>query len=107
MKGQKDIESVLVAMLAKVPSVVVTQKLNSANFTVKKKVFAFTSGDRIVLKLPPDTVRNLVKVKAASMLVMGKRTMKEWVVIHLKNPSDAKKQSGLLKEAMIFVSSKA
>jgi TfoX/Sxy family transcriptional regulator of competence genes len=107
MKAQNDVGSVLVSSLAKIPGVVVKRKLTSANFTVRKKVFAFTKGDAVALKLPPETVKRLVEVGAASMLVMGKRTMKEWIVIRLKNPSDAKRQLRLFKEAIAFVSSKA
>ena len=107
MKAQNDVGSVLISSLAKIPGVVVKRKLTSANFTVKKKVFAFTKGDGVVLKLPPEAVKRLVEVGAASMLVMGNRTMKEWIVIRFKNPSDLKKQLGLFKEAMAFVSAKA
>ena len=107
MKGQTDVRAVLVAMLGKVPGVVVKRKLNSSNFAVKKKVFAFTKGDGMVLKLPPKTVKKLIQAKAATMLVMGKRTMKEWVVIPLKDPAVARKHLTLLKEAKRFVSSKA
>lgn len=105
-KAQGNLGAVLVSMLVKIPGVVITLKPNSANFTVNKKVFAFTKGDGVVLKLPPETVKRLVQVGTASMLLMGKRTMKEWVVICPKNPSDARKQLGLLKEAMAFVSAK-
>lgn len=107
MEAQNDIGSVLVSSLAKIPGVVVKRKLASANFTVKKKVFAFTQGDGVVLKLPPETVKRLVEAGTASMLVMGKRTMKEWIVIRLENPSDAKKQLRLFEEAMAFVAAKA
>lgn len=106
MKVQADVRAVLVAMLGKIPGVVVKRKPNSANFAVKKKVFAFTKGDGVVLKLPPKTVKKLIEAKAATMLVMGKRTMKEWVVISLKDPAVARKQLALSKEAMAFVSSK-
>lgn len=67
MEAQNDIGSVLVSSLAKIPRVVVKRKLASANFTVKK-VFAFTQGDGVVLKLPPETVKRLVEVGPASML---------------------------------------
>ena len=107
MKAQSDVGSLLVSSLAKIPGVVVKRKLTSANFTVRKKVFAFTSRDGVVLKLPPETVKRLLEAGTASRLVMGKRTMKEWIVIRLKNPSDAKKQLRLFKEAMAFVSAKA
>lgn len=107
MKAQNDLGSVLVSMLARIPGVVVMRKLTSANFTIRKKVFAFTKGDGVVLKLPPETVKRLVEAGTASMLVMGKRTMKEWIVIRLENPSDAKKQLRLFEEAMAFVAAKA
>jgi Family of unknown function (DUF5519) len=107
MKGQNDVGSALVSMLAEIPGVVVKRKLTSANFTVKKKVFAFTTGGGVVLKLPPETIKRLLEAGTASMLVMGKRTMKEWIVIRLKNPSDAKRQLRLFKESMAFVSAKA
>lgn len=68
MEAQNDIGSVLVSSLAKIPGVVVKRKLASANFTVKKRVFAFTQGDGVVLRLPPETVKRLVEVGAASML---------------------------------------
>lgn len=76
MEAQNDIGSVLVSSLAKIPRVVVKRKVASANFTVKKKVFAFTKGDGVVSKLPPETVKRLVEVGAASMLVR-KRILKE------------------------------
>ena len=59
------------------------------------------------MKLPPETVKTLVRTRTASLLVMGKRTMKEWVVIRYQDPADAKKHLGLFKEAMNYVSSKA
>lgn len=71
MEAQNDIGSVLVSSLAKIPGVVIKRKLASANFTVKKKAFAFTKGDGVVLKLPPETVKRLVEVGAASMLGDG------------------------------------
>jgi len=76
-----DLSKNLIALLKNIPGVVVSTKLSSTNFTAKKKVFAFTKGDGVVLKLPPETVMQLLSDKAAVLLVMGKRTMKEWVVI--------------------------
>lgn len=57
MTAQNDIGSVLVSMLAKIPGVVVKRKLTSADFTVKKEVFAFTKGDGVVLKLSRETIK--------------------------------------------------
>ncbi len=102
-----ELREVLAAMLAKMPRVVIGKKLNSMNFTVGKKVFAFTKGDGVVMKLPPETVRKLVDAGAATLLIMGKRVMKEWVVIRHPNPNDFKKDLGLFKEAMAFVAAGA
>ena len=85
----------------------VKRKLNSANCAIKRKAFAFTKGDGVVLKLPPKTVKKLIEARAATMLVMEKKTMKEWVVIPLEDPAVARKHLALCKEAMAFVSSKA
>ena len=103
---KNELVTVLTPMLENLPGVVIGKKLNSANFTIRKKVFAFTKDSGVVLKLPPETVRELVRTRAA-LLVMGKRTMKEWVVIHYKDATDARKHLGLFKEAMDYVSSKA
>ena len=104
---KNELVTVLTPMLENLPGVVIGKKLNSANFTIRKKVFAFTKDSGVVLKLPPETVKELVRTRAASLLVMGNRTMKEWVVIHYKDAADARKHLGLFKEAMDYVSSKA
>ena len=104
---ENEISTVLSAMLGKLPGVVVRKKFNSVNFTVGNKVFAFTKDGGVVLKLPPETVKALLKARTASLLVMGKRTMKEWVVIRYKNAADAKKHLGLFKEAMDYAPSEA
>ena len=104
---KNELSTVLSSMLGKLPGIIIGKKFNSANFTVRKKVFAFIKDGGVVLKLPPETVKVLLKARTASLLVMGKRTMKEWVVIRYKNAADAKKHLGLFKEAMDYVSSKA
>ena len=103
---KNELSTVLVSVLQKLPGVVVRTKFNSVNFTVRKKVFAFTKDKGVVLKLPPETVKVLIKAKTASLLVMGKRAMKEWVVIRYQDPAGAKKHLGLFKEAMDYVSRK-
>src|SRR5437667_12325799 len=66
------LSTVLAAMLQKLPGVVVGKKFDSANSTVRKKVFAFSKDGGVALKLPPETVKTLVKTRTASLLVMGK-----------------------------------
>jgi len=104
---KNELAAVLTSMLEKLPGVVVGRKLSSTNFTIRKKLFAFTKEGGVALKLPPETAKEAVRTRAASLLLMGKRTMKEWVVIHYKDSADAKMDLGLFKEAMNFVSSKA
>jgi len=94
-------------MLAKLPGVVLTRKLNSTNFTIARKVFAFTKGDAVVLKLPQESVRRLVDNGTATRLIMGKRVMKEWVVVRRPNPTDFKHDLGMFKESVAFVSAGA
>jgi hypothetical protein len=60
---KNDLAVVLAAMLGKMPAVVVGKKFNSVNFTVRKKVFAFTKDGGVVLKLPPETVKALSKLE--------------------------------------------
>lgn len=98
-----NLSAVLTSMLEKLPGVAVGKKFNSTNFTVRKKVFAFTKDGGLVLKLPPQAVKTLLTSRTASLLVMGKRTMKEWVVIRYRDPADAKKHLSLFKEAMDYV----
>jgi Bacteriocin-protection, YdeI or OmpD-Associated/Domain of unknown function (DUF1905) len=103
---KNDLAVVLAAMLGKIPGVVVGKKFNSFNFTVRKKVFAFTKDGGVVLKRLPETVKALLKTRTASLLVMGKRTMKEWVVIRYQDAADARKHLSPPKEAMDYVAEK-
>jgi hypothetical protein len=101
----KELAAILASMLENIPGVVVGEKFNATNFTIRDKVFAFTKDGGMVLKLPPETVKELIKSRTASLLVMGKRTMKEWVVIRYKNPTDARKHLALFQQAIDYVSS--
>lgn len=103
-KRGRDVSATLTSMLSKIPGVIATTKKNSASFKTGKKVFAFTKGDGIVLKLPPETVTRLVSKQKAVRLVMGKRTMKEWVVISCRSLQDCEKYVAFFKEAISYVS---
>ncbi len=69
------------------------------------KVFAFIQGESVVLKLPKERAKELLDKKQASQLVMGKRAMKEWVVITHQHPEEYQQDEKLFKEAIAFVSS--
>jgi hypothetical protein len=101
-----DLSAALTAMLDKMPGVVITKKMNSTNFTAKNKVFAFTKGrETVVLKLPPDTVERVLTSKKGTLLVMGKKTMKEWVAVPCYSEGDCRSLLSFFKDGMIYVSS--
>ena len=100
-----DLGATLEKMLERVAGVLVARKMNSTNFTSKGKVFAFTKGKcEVVTKLPPDEVHKLLVSKKASPLVMGKRTMKEWVVVPCSLQRDCQRLLTHLEEAKTYVS---
>jgi hypothetical protein len=68
---------------------------------LEAKVFAFQAQDGLVLKLPAARVQELVRKREARAVVMGKRAMKEWVVVGL--PRGLRAEIELLREAMAFV----
>jgi hypothetical protein len=105
--ADNDLTTILSSTLEDLPHVSIAKKVNHASFLIGKKVFAYTQGDGVVIKLPKEKIKELVDKKKASPLVMGQRVMKEWVVINHKDPAEYKKDLELFKEAIVFVSSKA
>jgi hypothetical protein len=100
-----DLGATLAIMLEGITGVQITSKMNSTNFTSKSKVFAFTKGKgEVVIKLPPDKVLKLLVSKKASSLVMGKRTMKEWVVFSCNSRRDCQRLLTHFEEAKTYVS---
>ena len=78
---------------------------NHTSFFTGSNVFAFTSktANRVVLKLPKERIAALLQRDDIALLTMGKRTMKEWIVIERVKPADYKKDLTLFKEAKAFV----
>jgi hypothetical protein len=67
------------------------------------KVFGFTRGDEaVVLKLPAARVMQLMEERGAKQLRMGKRVMKEWVVVERGEPG-WRGELKLVREAVEFV----
>jgi hypothetical protein len=102
--GEKELTEELTAMLGGIAGVKVKARGSRANYTVggKEKMFAFTQKKGVVLKLPGERVRQLVEGRGASGLVMGKKTMKEWVVMPYADAAELRKDLKLMKEAMKF-----
>ncbi|MGH9597000.1 MAG: hypothetical protein ACRD3K_09405 [Edaphobacter sp.] len=98
----------LSSLLAPLPGVEQKQLPTHITFTAGKKVFAFTrsSGSRVALKLPKERIAALLQRDDIVLLTMGKRTMKEWIVIEHEKPADYKKDLALFKEAKAFVETK-
>ena len=95
----------LSSLLAPLPDVREEKSETHATFLTGKKVFAFTrsSGPGVALKLPKERIAALLEREDITPLTMGKRTMKEWIVIEHPKPTDYKKDLPLFKEAKAFV----
>jgi hypothetical protein len=89
---------------SRIPGCTVGLKFGHGSLEVDDKVFAFTRPDEsAALKLPESRIAELVAENSEiGPLTMGKRTMREWVVIpEIAAPPNLK----LLKEAMAYVAS--
>jgi hypothetical protein len=70
-------------LVKKVPGAELSWKFGNASLVIDDKVFAFASKNSsgLILKLPAHDIAALVETGTARPLVMGKRTMREWVVV--------------------------
>lgn len=82
----------------------VAEKFGNASFSVGGKVFAFTRPEGLVLKLPAAEITRVLAERDAELLVMGKRVMREWILLRLSGPDEYRKELQLLQTAMKFVS---
>jgi hypothetical protein len=104
--ADQHLTTLLTSMLEPLPGVQVGTHLHHANFLVGQKVFAFIQGNSVAIKLPRETIQKLVETQQATPLVMGKRTMREWVVIAHDEPAAFRHDEALFKEALAFVAAK-
>jgi hypothetical protein len=102
-----DAATILTPMLEGQPGVTVQEKFHHSSYLVREKVFAFTRPEGVVLKLPEARIRELMETRHAAPLVMGKRVMREWVVLREGAPASFRKDKKLFLEAMAFVASLA
>lgn len=102
-----DTETVLTKLLSDIPDVSVGEHIRRANFLVGNKVFAFIKGSGVAVKLPRKTAEDMVRTNNATPLVMGKRVMKEWVVIEHADPRDFQRELPLFMTSIGYVSSTA
>ncbi|RZU40827.1 MmcQ/YjbR family DNA-binding protein [Edaphobacter modestus] len=76
-----------------------------ASFLAGGKVFAFTRGGGskgVALKLPRERIEYLTQRDDVAMLTMGKRTMKEWILLEPREPAEYRKDLPLFREAMAY-----
>jgi hypothetical protein len=100
-----DLVDALSKLLATLPGVAEERTPTHATFLTNKKIFAFTrKGGGVALKLPRERIDDLLQREDVIPLTMGKRTMKEWVLLNHARPSDYKKELALFKAAIAFVS---
>jgi hypothetical protein len=87
------------------PQTSVVRKPSGAMFQIGTKIFAFTRPEGVAMKLPETRIAKLVEVRGASFLVMGTKTMREWVLLRYSSPGDYLKDAKLFGEALNFVAS--
>ncbi len=107
MHADNELATILSSTLEDLPQAEVERKANHISFLIGQKVFAYTQGGKVVMKLPKERVEELNGRKNISTLVMGKRVMKKWIVIEHEKPEEYKEELALFKETMTFVSSKS
>ena len=92
------IESVL-------PRASIVRQPSGAMFQTGTKIFAFTRPEGVAMKLPEDRIAKIVESRDASFLVMGTKTMREWVLLRYNSPGEFMQDRKLFEEAMNFVAS--
>jgi hypothetical protein len=100
--GVRDLRGWVESVLAELPGAELQWKFHNVSLTVHGKVFAFTKGAGIAIKLPAARVNQLVKDGTATVLVMGTRSMREWAVVPR---SEVGADFETLREAQNFVAS--
>jgi hypothetical protein len=105
---EAEMTEVLLAMLASTDGVAAKVHGSRSNYTIgdKEKIFAFTRKEGVVLKLASERVKALEQARGATALVMGKKTMKEWVVVPYESAAALRKDLKLVKEAISFTAAK-
>lgn len=102
MAGRSCVTEEVRCVLEELPGAEFRKKFNGVSFFVGPKVFAFLSRDGVVLKLPAERVDAVMRERESRRLAMGKRVMREWVVVVLP-PGGLRQEVELLREAMEFV----
>jgi hypothetical protein len=95
-------------LLAPLPSITEEKTPTHATYFIGRKIFAFTrsgGGGGVALKLPAERIAELLERDHITILKMGKRTMKEWIVLDHAKTADYTNDLDLFKESIAFVAS--
>ena len=93
-------------LLAPLPSITEEKTPTHATYFIGRKIFAFTrSGDGggVAIKLPKERIAELIERDDITILKMGQRTMKEWILIDHAKAADYTEDLDLFKESIAFV----
>ncbi|MBO6637085.1 MAG: MmcQ/YjbR family DNA-binding protein [Roseitalea sp.] len=93
----------LVSAFAETPGVGLKKMLKSEALQIHGKSFAYPSPEGLVLKLPVENVDALEQAGKGNRLVVGKRTMREWIVL---DGVDATQMKELAEAAYRFTGAK-
>jgi TfoX/Sxy family transcriptional regulator of competence genes len=98
-----DLGAVQTFVATKLPGAEARAKFGGASFFVDGKVFAFSRPKGLVLKLPPEVLAELLATREAEHLTMGKRVMRDWVLLRHSSQEAYVDEVTLLLSAMDFV----
>jgi hypothetical protein len=101
-KSDAGLEHELKTMLGDVDGVTLEESKNHLSCQVGRKMFAYTQGGGLSIKLPASQTTLAVESGRATQLVMGDRTMKEWIHVSHPKASDYQADMDLLLEAIAF-----
>jgi hypothetical protein len=87
------------------PRASIVRKPSGAMYQTGTKIFAFTRPEGVAMKLPEERIAKIVETRDASFLVMGTKTMREWVLLRYNSPGEYIQDRKLFEEAMNFVAS--
>jgi len=93
-------------LLAPLPSITEEKTPTHATYFIGRKIFAFTrSGGTggVAIKLPKERIAELIGRDDITILKMGPRTMKEWILLDHAKPGDYTGDLDLFKESIAFV----
>lgn len=93
-------------LLAPLPSITEEKTPTHATYFIGRKIFAFTrsgGGGGVAIKLPAERIAELLERDHITILKMGKRTMKEWILLDHAKPTDYMEDLDLFKESIAFV----